>query len=297
RPSLHQAPDAREGCGLGRRGVGALLLSPLLPGRLGRRPVPADARAGLEAGPAAVGHPRRLPRPVFPHRRAEHAGRRRGGEAAGAAGALRGRGRGEPPRRRLDRRGRLAHERAAVEHGAAAAAEPRGADARADGAQAGRSARRNSLVSIELGHATDRKAPFKYAAFTRVGFSDTDAQGIVYYGRYLPYFDQARVEYHRHLGLLPEHAGEQQFVMRASTVEYHAPAAFDDLLGAVLRLRRIGRTSPTHECAAYRVEDDVLMVTATQTLVLVDLAERRARTIPAWYRDAIRGFEDGDCEI
>ena len=59
-------------------------------------------------------------------------------------------------------------------------------------------------MSIELGHATDRKPPFKYAAFTRVGFSDTDAQGIVYYGRYLPYFDQARVEYHRHLDLLGE---------------------------------------------------------------------------------------------
>src|SRR6476660_8103699 len=54
---------------------------------------------------------------------------------------------------------------------------------------------------IELGHVTDRKPPFKYAAFARVGFSDTDAQGIVYYGRYLPYFDLARVEYHRHLDL------------------------------------------------------------------------------------------------
>ena len=29
-------------------------------------------------------------------------------------------------------------------------------------------------MTIELGHATDRKLPFKYAAFTRVGFSDTD---------------------------------------------------------------------------------------------------------------------------
>ena len=45
---------------------------------------------------------------------------------------------------------------------------------------------------IEAGHVTDRKPPFKYAAFQRVGFSDTDAQGIVYYGRYLPYFDAAR---------------------------------------------------------------------------------------------------------
>ena len=62
-------------------------------------------------------------------------------------------------------------------------------------------------------------------------------------------------------------------------------------------MRKIGRTSASYECAAYRVEDDVLMVTATQTLVLIDLAERRARTIPDWYRDAMRAFEGDDCEI
>ena len=85
--------------------------------------------------------------------------------------------------------------------------------------------------------------------------------------------------------------------MRASSVEYFAPAQFDDLIEIFIRMRRIGCTSATYECAAYRVEDDVLMVTATQTLVLVDLQERRARPIPDWYRVAIRGFENGDCEI
>ena len=56
------------------------------------------------------------------------------------------------------------------------------------------------MTSLELGRVTDRRPPFKYSALARVWFSDTDAQGIVYYGRYLPYFDHARVEYHRHLG-------------------------------------------------------------------------------------------------
>ena len=71
-------------------------------------------------------------------------------------------------------------------------------------------------MNIELGHATDRKPPFKYAAFTRVGFSDTDAQGIVYYGRYLPYFDTARVEYHRHLGMLNARPEERAFLERVA---------------------------------------------------------------------------------
>ena len=152
-------------------------------------------------------------------------------------------------------------------------------------------------MTIELGHVTDRKPPFKYAAFTRVGFSDTDAQGIVYYGRYLPYFDLARVEYHRHLEMLESQMRDQQFVMRASSVEYFAPARFDDLIEVFIRLRRIGRTSATYDCAAFRLEDDVLMVTAEQTLVLVDLEERRARPIPDWYRERMRDFEGQDCEI
>ena len=150
-------------------------------------------------------------------------------------------------------------------------------------------------MTIELGHVTGRKPPFKYASFTRVGFSDTDAQGIVYYGRYLPYFDAARVEYHRHLGLLDASWGEHEFVMRANTIEYLAPARFDDLIEVFIRVARIGHTSVGYELAAYR-EDDVLMVTAQQTLVLVDLTERRARAIPDSYRERIGAFEGEDLE-
>ena len=147
---------------------------------------------------------------------------------------------------------------------------------------------------IELGHVTGRKPPFRYAAYTRVGFSDTDAQGIVYYGRYLPYFDSARVEYHRHLGMLETARGEQEFVMRANTIEYLAPAHFDDLVEVFIRVSRIGRTSITYDFAAYRVEDDLLMVTANQTLVLVDLDERRPYAIPKHYAGQIAAFEGDD---
>jgi acyl-CoA thioester hydrolase len=149
-------------------------------------------------------------------------------------------------------------------------------------------------VALELGFVTGEKPPFKYAARTRVGFSDTDAQGIVYYGRYFPYFDLARVEYHRHLGLSTEQLGGNEFVMRALSVEYHAPAVFDDLIEAYVRLARIGRTSATYEFAAYRAEDDVLMVTATQTLVLIDLEERKARPIPERFVETVGAFEGDD---
>jgi acyl-CoA thioester hydrolase len=139
------------------------------------------------------------------------------------------------------------------------------------------------------------KPPFKHSARTRVGFSDTDAQGIVYYGRYNPYFDLARVEYFRRLDLLRREE-TTAFVMRANTVEYLAPAVFDDEIEIFCRTARIGRTSMTFEFAAYREPDDVLMVTATQTVVLVDLAQRRAQEIPAWIRDRVVAFEGDDLD-
>ena len=147
---------------------------------------------------------------------------------------------------------------------------------------------------IELGHETDRRPPFRYAAYTRVGFSDTDAQGVVYYGRYLPYFDLARTEYHRHLGHL---AIRGEFAMRASTVEYHAPARFDDLLEVFVRVERVGRTSVTYDHAAYRLDDDgnaatdTLMATAKQTLVLIDVANRHPVAVPESFREQVAAFE------
>ena len=146
----------------------------------------------------------------------------------------------------------------------------------------------------ELGRVTDRRPPFKYSALTRVWFSDTDAQGVVYYGRYLPYFDHARTEYHRHVaGLRVEGA---EFVMRALEVGYVAPARFDDLLELFVRVQRIGISSVTYECAAFRLPDDLLMVTAMQTLVLIERESRRPMRVPDELRSAVRAFEGADLE-
>ena len=123
---------------------------------------------------------------------------------------------------------------------------------------------------------------YAFSTRTRVGFSDTDAQGIVYYGRYMPYFDRARVEYLRHLGLLQPASGGADFVMRAQHVEYHAPARFDDELEVFVRVRRMGRTSVTWEFEAWNAVSDEHLATSTQTAVYV-----AART-PVRVNDAVR---------
>jgi acyl-CoA thioester hydrolase len=145
---------------------------------------------------------------------------------------------------------------------------------------------------IELGRVTDRKPPFRYSALARVWFSDTDAQGVVYYGRYMPYFDLSRTEYHRHLGRVQ--LDNVDFAMRAVSVDYLAPARFDDLLEIFVRVERIGTTSITYDHAAYRVDEDggdTLMATATATLVCIALDERRAVPVPEAFREKVMEFD------
>ena len=125
---------------------------------------------------------------------------------------------------------------------------------------------------------------YAFSARTRVGFSDTDAQGIVYYGRYNPYFDLARTEWLRSVGLL-HYQGPGEFVMRANDVEYSAPARFDDELEIHVRIGRIGTTSITFEFAALKLPDEQLLVTAHQTLVHVGRESRRPLPIPDYYKE------------
>jgi acyl-CoA thioester hydrolase len=133
--------------------------------------------------------------------------------------------------------------------------------------------------------------PFRFSAFVRVGFDETDAQGVVYYGRYPPYFDRARVEYWRHLGLLhalPEH---REFVMRRSTQQYDAPARFDDPLEVFVRVARIGRTSVTLEFRALHAETRTLLAIADQVMVQIDARTRAPVEVSQEWRETIERFE------
>lgn len=66
----------------------------------------------------------------------------------------------------------------------------------------------------------------------RVYIEDTDAGGIVFYGNYLKYFERARTEYVRSLGLSLR-AGlvdNLSFVVSNISVDYLKPAKLDDVL-------------------------------------------------------------------
>lgn len=82
----------------------------------------------------------------------------------------------------------------------------------------------------------------------RVYWEDTDAGGVVFYANYLKFFERARTEWLRTLGIgqraLKESSGGM-FVVTETNVRYLRPARLDDQLLVTVRLEQIGRASLT----------------------------------------------------
>ena len=66
----------------------------------------------------------------------------------------------------------------------------------------------------------------------RVRYGDTDKLGISYYANYLVWFEAARTEYFRALGLPYTECEKKEFFLPAAEVgiKYIAPSTYDDLI-------------------------------------------------------------------
>lgn len=133
---------------------------------------------------------------------------------------------------------------------------------------------------------------FHFSHRIRVRWAEVDPQGIVFNAHYLTYFDVAATEYWRSMGwTYPAEfvtRGVDTFAVKA-TVEYHAPAKFDDEIDVFVRVARLGRTSlrvclEVHRGDAHLVSGELVYVTASPD-------ERKPIPIPEPLRAAIRQFE------
>lgn len=88
----------------------------------------------------------------------------------------------------------------------------------------------------------------------RVYWEDTDAGGIVFYANYLKFFERARTEWLRALGIgqraLAERAGGM-FVVSDTQVRYLQPARLDDALLVTAWPQAVGRASMTIQQQAF----------------------------------------------
>ena len=126
----------------------------------------------------------------------------------------------------------------------------------------------------------------------RVRWAETDMQGIVFNGHYLTYFDVAITEYWRAIGMPYPAAfagtGVDLFAVK-STVEYLAPARYDDMIEVGCRAARLGHSSIGFALAIWR--DGEPITKGEVVYACADPVARRATPIPASLRSAIEAFE------
>jgi acyl-CoA thioester hydrolase len=119
----------------------------------------------------------------------------------------------------------------------------------------------------------------------RVYWEDTDAGGIVFYANYLKFFERARTEWLRHLGVEQQALREAtggMFVVVETQLKYHKPAQLDDLLTVNASLLSSGRSSLVISQQAWRqAADPVLLCEGTIRIGWVQASTLRPERIPS----------------
>ncbi len=123
----------------------------------------------------------------------------------------------------------------------------------------------------------------------RVYWEDTDAGGIVFYANYLKFFERARTEWLRSLGI-----GQQQlkastggmFVVAQTSIRYLHPARLDDELMVTASLQQSGRASMTIEQQV--LKKNTLLCEGSIRIGWVDISSMQAARIPLTIIESLR---------
>jgi len=114
-------------------------------------------------------------------------------------------------------------------------------------------------------------APLPFRYYLRVRYIECDAQKVVFNSRYSEYVDVGINEFLRAAGVLGDFiTGPLDFQLVKQTVEWKAPARFDQVLELRIAATRLGSTSFTIG-TEFRVAGEQRVIVTVETIyVLVD---------------------------
>ena len=133
---------------------------------------------------------------------------------------------------------------------------------------------------------------FRY--YLRARYAECDAQKVVFNSRYAEYVDVAITEFLRATGALPDFVdGPLDFQLVKQTVEWKAPARYDQVLELSLSPTRLGNTSFTIGTEFRIAGDDRTIVIVETVYVLVDARTLTKLPIPPTLRAALEAGAAG----
>lgn len=122
----------------------------------------------------------------------------------------------------------------------------------------------------------------------RIYYEDTDAQNVVYHGRYINFGERGRAEYLRDLGFeIPDLVDTMDlfFIARHAEIDYLKPAHFNDLLMLETSIESIRNTSfiVTHNF----IKNDEKIAVLKVTIVCVSATDFKPMRVPEEIREKI----------
>ncbi|MFA4843229.1 MAG: thioesterase family protein [Candidatus Omnitrophota bacterium] len=105
----------------------------------------------------------------------------------------------------------------------------------------------------------------------RIYYHHTDAGGVVYYGRYLDFLEEARTQYLEERGVSVPQLAKQGtlFVVARQEIDYKAPAFYGDVLDIDSRITNIGAAKLEFVCEVKNHKGEVICLGKT-VMVCVD---------------------------
>ena len=140
---------------------------------------------------------------------------------------------------------------------------------------------------------------FKHHFPQRVLSYQVDRQNVVHNLWYFYYFEEARVEYVRELGLTMDSetfVTHDKFFVARNSCDYFAPAFFDEVLQVLTRISYVRNSSIGFEHWALRA-DGTPVARAEHVLVHVDADSDTPSRVPDTLRDLIRSYEGEDVQF
>lgn len=135
----------------------------------------------------------------------------------------------------------------------------------------------------------EKKPIIRYNQELRSRYGETDQMGYVYYGRYLEYFEVARTEMIRSLGVPYSRLEEDGFMLPVvySQIAYKSPVFYDELMTVEVSVFE----KPTVRLETfYRILTDRLdkpHVLGQVTLCFTDTETRKPCRVPQYFNDLI----------
>ena len=146
-----------------------------------------------------------------------------------------------------------------------------------------RAATRSRFADHEPISATTAGSASLLTQTLRVYLEDTDAGGIVYHASWLRFFERARTDWLRELGIEQSSLGPATgigFVVRDMRIAFLRPGQLDQTIRTELRLAEARRASLFLTQNAFDAASGEELVRATVRIAALRLADQRAAPLP-----------------